>query len=102
MDEPTAALGVRESQQVLELILSVRDSGLPVVLISHNMPEVFHVADRIHIHRLGRRAALVRTASTSMPDVVAVMTGAAKPDILESAILDADAPPIGLGGESAP
>ena len=59
MDEPTAALGVKESGQVLELIRRVRDNGLPVILISHNMPHVFEIADRIHIHRLGRRAAVV-------------------------------------------
>lgn len=76
MDEPTAALGVRETNQVLDLILRVRDNGLPVVLISHNMPNVWQVADRVHIHRLGRRAALVETSTISMDDAVAVMTGA--------------------------
>ena len=55
MDEPTAALGVKESRRVLELILDVKKRGLPIILISHNMPHVFEVADRIHIHRLGRR-----------------------------------------------
>ena len=59
LDEPTAALGVKESAHVLELILKVRDKGIPVILISHNMPHVFEVADRIHIHRLGRRIAVV-------------------------------------------
>ena len=58
MDEPTAALGVKEGNMVLELIRRVRDKGLPVVLISHNMPHVFEVADRIHIARLGKRAAV--------------------------------------------
>jgi fructose transport system ATP-binding protein len=77
MDEPTAALGVRETGQVLDLIRTIRDRGLPVVLISHNMPNVFEVADRIHIMRLGRRAALVTPRSHSMADVVAIMTGAA-------------------------
>ncbi|MDX3926143.1 MAG: ATP-binding cassette domain-containing protein [Shinella sp.] len=77
MDEPTAALGVRETGQVLELIRSIRDRGLPVVLISHNMPNVFELADRIHIMRLGRRAAVVTPKSHSMNDVVAIMTGAA-------------------------
>jgi len=76
MDEPTAALGVRESGQVLDLIRRVRDRGLPIVLISHNMPQVFQVADRIHIQRLGHRAAVVTPADTSMPEVVAIMTGA--------------------------
>jgi fructose transport system ATP-binding protein len=76
MDEPTAALGVRETGQVLDLILRVKERGLPVVLISHSMPEIFQVADRIHIHRLGRREAVVDPKVTSMQDVVAVMTGA--------------------------
>ncbi|MFL5925353.1 MAG: ATP-binding cassette domain-containing protein [Gaiellaceae bacterium] len=76
MDEPTAALGVKESRMVLDLILQIRDRGLPVILISHNMPHVFEVSDRIHIQRLGRRAALVETKSISMPDAVGIMTGA--------------------------
>jgi fructose transport system ATP-binding protein len=87
LDEPTAALGVRETQQVLDLIRRVRDQGLSVVLISHSMPEVFAIADRIHIHRLGRRAAVVSPATTRMSDVVAVMTGALKPDGVVSALL---------------
>ncbi|MEV6119986.1 MULTISPECIES: ATP-binding cassette domain-containing protein [unclassified Streptomyces] len=80
MDEPTAALGVRETNQVLDLILRVRDRGLPVVLISHNMPNVFQVSDRIHIHRLGRRIALVEPQNISMEEAVAIMTGAKQPD----------------------
>jgi fructose transport system ATP-binding protein len=76
MDEPTAALGVKESNMVLDLIRRVRDRGLPVILISHNMPHVFDVADRIHIARLGRRAALVKTSEIKMSDAVAIMTGA--------------------------
>ncbi|KAB7590928.1 sugar ABC transporter ATP-binding protein [Verminephrobacter sp. Larva24] len=76
MDEPTAALGVKEGRMVLELICRVRDQGLPVILISHNMPYVFEVADRIHIARLGRRAAVVQPKKISMSDTVAVMTGA--------------------------
>ncbi|NUT91686.1 MAG: sugar ABC transporter ATP-binding protein [Saccharothrix sp.] len=76
MDEPTAALGVRESRAVLDLVLQVRDRGLPVILISHNMPHVFEVADRIHIQRLGRRKAVVDPKSVSMSDAVAIMTGA--------------------------
>jgi fructose transport system ATP-binding protein len=76
LDEPTAALGVKESGMVLNLIREVRDRGLPVILISHNMPAVFEIADRIHIHRLGRRVAVVTPKSHSMPEVVAIMTGA--------------------------
>jgi fructose transport system ATP-binding protein len=79
MDEPTAALGVKESAHVLELIMKVRDSGIPVILISHNMPHVFEVADRIHIHRLGRRIAVVTPQTHSMNEVVAIMTGASEP-----------------------
>ena len=79
MDEPTAALGVKESAQVLELIAKVRDQGVPVVLISHNMPHVFEIADRIHIQRLGRRATVITPQSHSMSEAVAIMTGAAEP-----------------------
>ena len=79
MDEPTAALGVKESRRVLELIKDVRARGLPIVLISHNMPHVFEVADRIHIHRLGRRHAVIRPGDFSMSDAVAIMTGAMEP-----------------------
>jgi len=83
MDEPTAALGVKESRRVLELILDVKRRGLPIVLISHNMPHVFEVADRIHIHRLGRRLAVIDPKQYSMSDAVAFMTGAKKPPELE-------------------
>jgi fructose transport system ATP-binding protein len=76
LDEPTAALGVKEGNMVLELIRRVRDKGLPVVLISHNMPHVFEVADRIHVARLGKRAAVLDPRNISMSDTVAVMTGA--------------------------
>jgi fructose transport system ATP-binding protein len=79
MDEPTAALGVKESRRVLELMLDVKRRGLPIVLISHNMPHVFEVADRIHIHRLGRRIAVIDPKDYSMSDAVAIMTGAMQP-----------------------
>ncbi len=82
LDEPTAALGVKEGNMVLELIRRVRDRGLPVILISHNMPHVFEVADRIHIARLGKRRAVVHARKISMSDVVAVMTGAKRPEDL--------------------
>ena len=85
MDEPTAALGVKESAKVLQLIRDVRDRGIPVILISHNMPHVFDVADRIHIQRLGRRVAVVTPASHTMADAVAIMTGA-----MESHMTDAE------------
>ncbi len=79
MDEPTAALGVKESRRVLELIQDVRSRGIPIVLISHNMPHVFEVADRIHVHRLGKRLCVIRPKDHSMSDAVAFMTGAAEP-----------------------
>ena len=75
LDEPTAALGVRESGQVLALIKRLRTRGLPVILISHNMPHVFEVADRIHIQRLGRCAGVITPASHTMEEAVAIMTG---------------------------
>jgi fructose transport system ATP-binding protein len=79
MDEPTAALGVKESRRVLELILDVKRRGLPIVLISHNMPHVFEVADRIHIHRLGKRLCVINPRDYTMSDAVAFMTGAKAP-----------------------
>lgn len=79
MDEPTAALGVKESRRVLELMLDVKKRGLPIILISHNMPHVFEVADRIHIHRLGRRIAVIDPKDYTMSDAVAIMTGAMEP-----------------------
>lgn len=79
LDEPTAASGVKESRRVLELILEVRESGIPIVLISHNMPHVFEVADRIHVHRLGKRLGVVDPRRCSMSDAVAYMTGASEP-----------------------
>lgn len=80
LDEPTAALGVKESRRVLDLILDVRSRGLPIVLISHNMPHVFEIADRIHIHRLGRRLCVINPREHSMSDAVAYMTGAKLPE----------------------
>ena len=80
LDEPTAALGVKESRRVLELIKEVRGRGIPIILISHNMPHVFEVADRIHIHRLGRRLCVINPKEHSMSDAVAYMTGAKLPE----------------------
>ncbi len=79
LDEPTAALGVKESRRVLELIQDVRARGIPIILISHNMPHVFEVSDRIHIHRLGRRLCVVNPKDCTMSDAVAYMTGAKEP-----------------------
>ena len=90
MDEPTAALGVKETRQVLDLILRVRERGLPVILISHDMPHVFELADRIQIMRLGRRVAVVTPQTHSMPEAVAIMTGATRVE-LERALTKEDA-----------
>jgi ABC-type sugar transport system ATPase subunit len=76
MDEPTAALGVRESRMVLELIKEVRGHGLAVLMISHNLPEVFAVADRITVMRLGRTITTLTTKETSLESIVGMMTGA--------------------------
>ena len=76
LDEPTAALGVKETNQVLQMIERVRDSGLPVILISHNMPNVFEVADRIHIARLGGCAGVITPKTHTPTEAVAIMTGA--------------------------
>ena len=80
LDEPTAALGVKESRKVLELILDVKARGIPIILISHNMPHVFEVADRIHVHRLGKRLCVIDPKEHTMSDAVAYMTGAKEPD----------------------
>jgi len=87
LDEPTAALGVKEGNMVLELIRRVRDKGLPVILISHNMPHVFEIADRIHVARLGKRGAVLNPKKISMSDTVAVMTGAMRPEDLPAQAL---------------
>ncbi len=87
MDEPTAALGVKEGAGVLALIRKVRERGLGVVLISHNMPHVFEIADRIHVARLGRRVAVLNPRAIAMSDAVAVMTGARPPETLPADLL---------------
>ena len=84
MDEPTAALGVKESGMVLDLIRRVRDRGTPVVLISHNMPQVFETADRVHVMRLGRRVGTITPRTHTMSEAVALMTGATSPDRTDS------------------
>jgi simple sugar transport system ATP-binding protein len=76
MDEPTAALGVVQRERVLEVIKRVRDQGMGVVLISHNMPEVLAVSDRIEVLRLGRRVARFKAADTTVEELVGAMTGA--------------------------
>jgi simple sugar transport system ATP-binding protein len=76
MDEPTAALGVVQTENVLNVIRRVRDSGVAVVLISHNMPDVLKVADRIEVLRLGQRVAVFRRDEATLTSLVGAMTGA--------------------------
>ncbi len=76
MDEPTAALGVRQTGKVLELIRRVASTGIAVVLISHNMPEVLQASDRVEVLRLGRRVAQFKSADTNVAELVGAMTGA--------------------------
>ncbi|MEM9436293.1 MAG: ATP-binding cassette domain-containing protein, partial [Pseudomonadota bacterium] len=71
LDEPTAALGVKESRRVLDLIQDVKARGIPIILISHNMPHVFEVCDRVHIHRLGKRLTVIDPKEHEMSDAVA-------------------------------
>ncbi len=85
LDEPTAALGVEQTRRVHELIRQVRDHGTSVVLISHNMPQVMEVTDRIEVLRLGRRVARFQTSEVTMADLVAAMTGALSTETEEAA-----------------
>jgi simple sugar transport system ATP-binding protein len=78
LDEPTAALGVPQTRQVLDLIRRVRDLGVAVILISHNMPDVLAVCDRVSVLRLGRRVLDAPTADITGDDLVAAMTGTAE------------------------
>jgi simple sugar transport system ATP-binding protein len=75
MDEPTAALGVVQRGRVLDTVRKVADRGVCVVLISHNMPEVLSVADRVEVLRLGRRVASFTAADTTIEELVGAMTG---------------------------
>jgi len=83
LDEPTAALGVKESRRVLELIQEIKSRGISIIIISHNMPHVFEIADRIHVHRLGKRLCEINPKDISMSEAVALMTGAMKPEIVK-------------------
>ena len=80
LDEPTAALGVVQRERVLDVIRKVRDTGIAVVLISHNMPEVLAVADRIEVLRLGTRVARFSAADATLEQLVGAMTGALVPE----------------------
>jgi fructose transport system ATP-binding protein len=94
LDEPTAALGVREASHVLDIVRQLRERGLGIILISHNMPQVFDVADRIHIQRLGRCAGIITPKTHTMPQAVAIMTGAVSAEHI------AGAPPSGPADRS--
>jgi D-xylose transport system ATP-binding protein len=76
LDEPTAALGVQQTKQVLELVLRLRHQGLGVIIISHNLANVFEVADRIVVLRLGRRVGSFNRAESSEQAIVGAITGA--------------------------
>ena len=106
MDEPTAALGVVQTRNVLDLIARVREQGLAVVLISHNMPEVFEVADRIEVLRLGTRVARFKRGDVTMEDVVGAMTGAITNDgearMTDVTTAPADEPELDDDGAGAP
>ena len=108
MDEPTAALGVVQRERVLENIRRVRDRGISVVLISHNMPEVLAVADRVEVMRMGRRVAVYTAANTSVEELVGAMTGALEvPAAPRSDIPNGSAPATpsgstGAGGQTGP
>jgi fructose transport system ATP-binding protein len=91
MDEPTAALGVKESGMVLELIKNVKSRGVPVILISHNLPHIFEVADRVQVMRLGRRVGIARPGRENMETVVAMMTGATSAEMHAAASTESDA-----------
>ena len=92
LDEPTAALGVRETGQVLGLVKDLRERGLGIILISHNMPNVFEVADRIHIQRLGGAVGVITPKSHTPAEAVAIMTGAAKLELKPGGEVPAAAP----------
>jgi fructose transport system ATP-binding protein len=80
LDEPTAALGARESIAVHKLIAHLRKGGLPIVVVSHSIRQVFDIADRIHVQYLGKRAAVVSPRTVTRDDVVAIMSGALQVD----------------------
>jgi fructose transport system ATP-binding protein len=86
LDEPTATLGAHEAVRVRKLIDNLRGRGLPVVVVSHNVAQVFAVADRIHVQHLGKRAAVVSPQSVSAAEVVAIMSGASQVDVKDQAL----------------
>ncbi|MBQ1009644.1 sugar ABC transporter ATP-binding protein, partial [Micromonospora sp. M51] len=80
LDEPTAALGVVQTGRVLDVVRRARDAGMSVVLVSHNMPQVLDIADRVEVLRLGQRAAQLRADEVTTDDLVAAMTGSTSVD----------------------
>jgi ABC-type sugar transport system ATPase subunit len=86
LDEPTAALGVRESQQVLQLVSRLRSHGVSVILVTHNMQHLVETADRVVVMRLGRTIATRAIKETSVQEIVGLITGAIPPDAAEEAI----------------
>lgn len=86
LDEPTASLGAREAVSVRKLIEHLRDRGLPIVFVSHSIPQVYDIADRIHIQQLGRRVAVVTPRSVSTADLVAIMSGELQIDEKDQAL----------------
>jgi fructose transport system ATP-binding protein len=86
LDEPTAALGLRESAKVRTFIEHLRGRGLPVVVVSHNIPQVLEMADRIHVQRLGKRVAVVTPQSFRLPEIIAIMGGALSVDEKEQTL----------------
>jgi len=81
LDEPTAALGVAQTEQVLQLVRRLADAGLAVVLVSHNMNDVFEVADVINVLYLGQTAAQVRTAESSRAEVIELITSGSSSNV---------------------
>ena len=75
MDEPTAALGIQETKKVEEIIINLKDRNIPVIIISHNLRQVFNLVDKIAVFRQGRIIDIVRTSEVSGNDVVALITG---------------------------
>jgi ABC-type sugar transport system ATPase subunit len=88
LDEPTAALGVRESQQVLQLISRLSTHGVSVILVTHNMQHLVEIAHRVVVMRLGRTVATRAIKETSVQEIVGLITGAVPPDAGEEVMAD--------------
>ena len=85
-DEPTAPLNKQDSAQVIKMIRNFRERGTPVVLVSHDIPQVLKLADRIHVQRLGGRAAVISAQGFALPDVLAIMAGTLQIDVKDQAL----------------